>query len=413
MVHILFEHPIGYILMELQKVDLISLKEILKNITNFGDLKKAFNLVGTLIYPDNAEALKQIKASSKGEITSELKEFLEINEVTNLAADKSYNEALKSIGIKPTDEEISMELLRAIRKHADGLFGADFAKVQKAQMGLGHSISRSNVKYDTKREDNSVMQSVALVDEINDDINEYFMKIKEMYSWHFPELATLCKGPEEYLEAVMAIGNRDTVNKEEISKLAKGPEILEVLNMSIGGDLIAEDLESIKDLAEVVMDKLAVRDKATEHLEDRMSTVAPNLSALVGPVVGARLILKAGGLSKLAMCPASTIQVLGAEKALFRALKTKSKTPKYGLIFNSSFINKSAPKMKGRVSRYLSSKCAIASRIDCYSDNVTDKYGQAMKTMVEARAKGASMHQMPTDQVLKKVYKEVSQQLTQ
>lgn len=98
-----------------------------------------------------------------------------------------------------------------------------------------------------------------------------------------------------------------------------------------------------------------------------MGQVAPNLAALIGEQVGARLIAHAGSLTNLAKYPASTIQILGAEKALFRALKTKGNTPKYGLIYHSSHIGKAATKNKGRISRYLANKCAIASRIDCFS----------------------------------------------
>ena len=96
--------------------------------------------------------------------------------------------------------------------------------------------------------------------------------------------------------------------------------------------------------------------------------VAPNLATLIGDIVGARLISHAGSLTNLAKYPASTVQILGAEKALFRALKTKGNTPKYGLIFHSSFIGKAHARNKGRISRYLANKCSIASRIDCFSE---------------------------------------------
>jgi len=116
-----------------------------------------------------------------------------------------------------------------------------------------------------------------------------------------------------------------------------------------------------------------------------MDIVAPNLSALIGDVVGARLISHAGSLVNLAKAPASTIQILGAEKALFRALKTKGNTPKYGLIFHSSFIGRAAAKNKGRISRYLANKCAIASRIDSFSETSTRKFGARLKDQVEQR----------------------------
>jgi len=116
-----------------------------------------------------------------------------------------------------------------------------------------------------------------------------------------------------------------------------------------------------------------------------MHGIAPNLSALIGEVVGARLISHAGSLTNLAKYPASTVQILGAEKALFRALKTKGNTPKYGLIFHSSFIGRAKQRNKGRISRYLANKCSIASRIDAFADGSSSVFGEKMKEQVEER----------------------------
>ena len=118
-----------------------------------------------------------------------------------------------------------------------------------------------------------------------------------------------------------------------------------------------------------------------------MNAVAPNLAALIGEIVGSKLISHAGGLTNLSKYPASTIQILGAEKALFRALKTRGKTPKYGLIFNSTFIGRANQKNKGRISRYLANKCAIASRVDCFSEAPTSKFGEGLKEQMEERLK--------------------------
>merc|ERR1712176_1004958 len=114
----------------------------------------------------------------------------------------------------------------------------------------------------------------------------------------------------------------------------------------------------------------------------KMDLVAPNLAELVGELVGARLISHAGSLTNLAKYPASTVQILGAEKALFRALKTKSNTPKYGLIFHSTFIGRAAAKNKGRISRYLANKASIASRIDCFSEAPSKAFGEVLRDQV-------------------------------
>ena len=109
------------------------------------------------------------------------------------------------------------------------------------------------------------------------------------------------------------------------------------------------------------------------------------MGALIGDIIAARLISHAGSLTNLAKYPASTVQILGAEKALFRALKTKGNTPKYGLIFHSTFIGKANARNKGRISRYLANKCSIASRIDCFSDFQTTLFGEKLKEQVEER----------------------------
>lgn len=127
------------------------------------------------------------------------------------------------------------------------------------------------------------------------------------------------------------------------------------------------------------------RQRLFSYLSKKMNAVAPNLAALIGDVVGARLISHAGSLVNLAKYPASTVQILGAEKALFRALKTRGNTPKYGLIFHSSFIGKASSRDKGRISRYLANKCSIASRIDYFSEQSSTLYGEKMKEQVEER----------------------------
>merc|ERR1719296_695497 len=136
------------------------------------------------------------------------------------------------------------------------------------------------------------------------------------------------------------------------------------------------------------MVKLAqYRKELANYLSDKMSLVAPNLKAILGDVVAARLISKAGSLTNLAKAPASTVQILGAEKALFRALKTKGNTPKYGLIYHSTFIGRADAKNKGRISRYLANKCSIATRIDSFADEPSNAYGVKLRDQVEERLK--------------------------
>merc|ERR1712200_143521 len=159
------------------------------------------------------------------------------------------------------------------------------------------------------------------------------------------------------------------------------------MGASMGMDISVMDLINIDMFASRVIGLISYRQELAEYLKNKMKIVAPNLGTLIGDNVAARLISHAGSLTNLAKCPASTVQILGAEKALFRALKTRGNTPKYGLIFHSTFIGRAGAKNKGRISRYLANKCSIASRIDNFSDIPTSVIGEHLKQQVEDRLK--------------------------
>lgn len=137
---------------------------------------------------------------------------------------------------------------------------------------------------------------------------------------------------------------------------------------SMGTEITQEDLDNIQLLAEQVVSFSEYRQQLASYLSARMTAIAPNLTALVGDLVGARLIAHAGSLMNLSKSPASTIQILGAEKALFRALKTKHDTPKYGLIYHASLIGQATGKNKGKMARVLAAKAAIGLRVDALQD---------------------------------------------
>merc|ERR1712080_585566 len=167
----------------------------------------------------------------------------------------------------------------------------------------------------------------------------------------------------------------------------------------MGMDISVIDLINIERFSRRVVALSKYRTQLQDYLRSKMSSVAPNLAVLIGEVVGARLISHAGSLTNLAKYPASTVQILGAEKALFRALKTKGNTPKYGLIFHSSFIGRAGSKNKGRISRFLANKCSIASRIDCFSEISTKLYGEKLKEQVEDRLKFYESGDLPKKNV--------------
>ena len=295
--------------------------------------------------------------------------------------------------ISCVSSDLVHELLRGIRLHINQLI-SQFKEgdLEKAQLGLGHSYSRAKVKFNVNRQDNMVTQAISLLDQLDKDLNTFSMRVREWYSWHFPELIKIVSDNYLYSRLVRLIKNKSNLSETHLAAMeeitqdeTKAKQILDAARSSMGTDISDIDLINIETFATRVMNLHEYRKNLYDYLCSKMNTIAPNLSSLIGEVVGARLISKAGSLTNLSKYPASTVQILGAEKALFRALKTRGNTPKYGLIFHSSFIGKAAAKNKGRISRYLANKCSIASRIDCFTETPTNLFGNALKKQVEQR----------------------------
>merc|ERR1712201_43885 len=181
--------------------------------------------------------------------------------------------------------------------------------------------------------------------------------------------------------------------------MGRAQAVIDASKSSMGMDISPVDLLNIDMFASRVIGLTDYRKELSSYLQNKMALVAPNLATLIGDTVGARLISHAGSLTNLAKAPASTVQILGAEKALFRALKTRGNTPKYGLIFHSSFIGRAGAKNKGRISRYLANKCSIASRIDAFSDESTSVFGTKLKEQVEDRLKFYETGDLPRKNV--------------
>lgn len=163
--------------------------------------------------------------------------------------------------------------------------------------------------------------------------------------------------------------------------------VKEAAELSMGTEMSADDVENVMVLCVEVEEMIKYRQQLAEYLTNRMRAVAPNLTVLLGELVGARLISHAGSVTGLAKFPASTIQILGAEKALFRALKKKHDTPKYGMIYHSPLIGQTPTHLKGKISRVLAAKAALAVRYDALSEVTDDELGVALRKVVEERIK--------------------------
>merc|ERR1719483_924117 len=310
-------------------------------------------------------------------------------------------------GIKCSHIGVIPEEIRGIRQHFPKLVkGFSALSSDKSQLGLSHSYSRCKVKFNVNKSDNMIIQSIALLDQMDKDINTFCMRIREWYSYHFPELIKIVPENALYAKVVKLIKNRKELTQDMVEQIeeivmdsAKAQAVIDASKSSMGMDISPVDLLNIDMFASRVIGLTDYRKELSAYLQNKMALVAPNLATLIGDTVGARLISHAGSLTNLAKAPASTVQILGAEKALFRALKTKGNTPKYGLIFHSSFIGRAGAKNKGRISRYLANKCSIASRIDCFSEESTTIFGSKLKEQVEDRLKFYETGDLPRKNV--------------
>ncbi|CAG8686596.1 8274_t:CDS:2, partial [Ambispora leptoticha] len=406
--YVLFETASGYALFEVLQVEEIGakLENVQRAVEDLAQFGKMVKLKSFVPFKNSADALENANDISEGVVNAHLQAFLEMNlpkskskkkkakQVVLGVVDKNLASSIVTqLGCECDTSELVLELVRGIRLHADKLLkdmkGGD---LEKAQLGLGHSYSRAKVKFNVNRIDNMIIQAISLLDQLDKDINTFSMRVREWYSWHFPELVKIVNDNYQYAKLAKLIKNKSDLTEKNLESIeeitgdaTKAQHILDAARSSMGTDISIVDMINIGHFADRVINLANYRKGLHEYVQSKMNKVAPNLSALIGEIVGARLISHAGSLTNLSKYPASTVQILGAEKALFRALKTKGNTPKYGLLYHSTFIGRAGTKHKGKISRFLANKCTIASRIDCFSDKPTSKYGEALKEQVERR----------------------------
>jgi len=424
----LLESAAGYALFERREGDEVSskLSQMQQLVQDFQRFSRTFALVGFLPFKTAEEALENAIATADGLLSPLLRAFLQANlssSCTKAAALGVSAHALggviqDALGISCVCNESTAELLRGLRAHLHRFVPAlRPGDLERAQLGLAHSYSRSKVKFDVNRADKHIIQSIAILDTLDKDINTFAMRVREWYSWHFPELVKIVPDNYLYAKLILLIQRRETLTEESKSSLeavlmdeSRAQAVLDAARHSMGMDIKDVDLQNVHTFAERIIKLAEYRVSLQEYLRSKMELVAPNLQQLIGDQVAARLISHAGSLTSLAKYPASTVQILGAEKALFRALKTRGNTPKYGLIFHSSFISRAGAKNKGRISRYLANKCSIAARIDSFSEVPTALFGTKLKEQVEERLRFYDSGETPRKnvEVMKEAMAEVA-----
>jgi nucleolar protein 58 len=405
---VLFETAAGFALFKVLKEK--KLKKVESLADEFSTLEKATKLIKLKAFEkfnDSKSALKAVSQLLESKLSKSLKNFLKSNIISKgitdqlLVLDKKLCRVIEEkLGIKCLQGSQYLELIRGIRTQIEGLISGYSESEQKAMsLGLAHSLCRYTLKFSVDKIDTMIVQAVSLLDDIDKELNNYAMRLREWYSWHFPELARIITDNIVYAKCVKIIGHRDQCKNSDLNDVVPSEieiEIKEAAELSMGTEITVEDMNHIASLCDQVVSLSEYRVSLAEYLKNRMQAIAPNLTVLVGELVGARLIAHAGSLVNLSKHPASTIQILGAEKALFRAIRTGHDTPKYGLLYHASIVGSATPNIKGKISRTLAAKCALCIRMDALGEETEATIGVEHKQALENRVKYLETHLTPS-----------------
>jgi nucleolar protein 56 len=351
-------------------------------------------LISKVLFKKDAEAAAEaILNFESGEVAEELrtllKKLLEKNyetfvfENSEIAKEvhKSFN-----VGTETAKSSVTGELLRKnVFQFAieDGFVDSE-QEFREWVRDISIALTKKRVRKTVEKRDLTIAQAILSIDDLDKTINLFMGRIQEWYGLHFPELTHLLENQETYARLVLNLGDKKNFAIKDLENEGlpedKAERIADAVTKSMGADLKEEDMRQMQELCKTTLELSALRGKLEIYLDAAMNEVAPNLNEMAGSLLGARLIAIAGGLGNLA----STIQVLGAEKALFRALKTGARPPKHGLLFQHALIHEASRWQRGKVSRALAGKIAIAARVDAYGGKFA---GSELKADLEKRVK--------------------------
>jgi len=226
------------------------------------------------------------------------------------------------------------------------------------------------IRETSSRPDLHLVQAIQALDDTDKYLNITATRTSEWYGLHFPELTQMVQDNVALCKLISDVGNREAFSGENLSGRGftdkKVEAIITARDRSKGGTISDGDLGRVRSLASLAVQLGSIRDGLNTYVESQMKRVAPNVAEVAGATIGARLMAKAGGLDRLAVLPASTIQILGAEKALFRSLRTGARPPKHGILFQHQAVHTAPKWQRGKIARTLANKIAIAARVDYY-----------------------------------------------
>lgn len=250
-------------------------------------------------------------------------------------------------------------------------FGLDSQEITE----IYRNLAIYKIKKESASEDKHLIQAINSIDEIDESISKLIERIREWYALYFPEM-DIIKNNETYIKLIS-----QNKTKEEILK-AK-PDAFPTDIIDIDDDINPKDLEIMNNYANSISEMQQTRKDLEDYVDFKMQDIAPNLRLLVGSSLGAKLISHAGGLKRLAMYPSSTVQIMGAEKALFRHLKSGDRPPKYGLIYQHPQVRGAKWWNRGKIARMLAGMISLAARRDVFTKTFDENIAEEFKFKVE------------------------------
>ncbi|KAF9763964.1 putative nucleolar protein 5-2 [Nosema granulosis] len=351
----------------------------------YSKVDSKLEILNKYIFKDNEEALESYKSLHDSELPSNLSKFLGENFKDKAEILIVRDEKLAMLINNSCNIQTKFGVDDAFKKIREGLEEVNIPR----DLFLAHKFCLEKIQMDSNKIDTMIIQSVNLLVDLDKDINLHCMRIREWYGLHFPELSLMIDDNLEYLKLVLAIKKKDECKFDDVNLVCKDEEksnkLLSMSKNSMGAEIQDLDLQNILIDTESIIKNFEFRDKLLLYIKTKMNLIAPNITNLVGDLIGARLISKAGSLSALSKYPSSTVQLLGAEKSLFQALKKQRNTPKYGIIFDSSILGQVRMQFKGKVARSLASKISLCARLDYLGTSEDGKYGTQMKEKILKR----------------------------
>ena len=317
----------------------------------------AFNSDNELIcekpFPEN-EIINRLAQIAEKQIVAEEQEI--IGEVS-----KDYDEIIIESNKRLSDYSSEKIIIQTPNQGGEYLrenydkFGLDKEEITD----IYQRLAIYKIKKESASEDKHLIQAINSIDEIDETISKLIERIREWYALYFPEMEVI-RNNETYIRLI-------SQNKSKEKIMEAKPDAFPDNSLDLDDDINPQDLEIMNKYANSIYELQNTRRDIEEYIDSKMESIAPNLKLIVGSSLGAKLISHAGGLKRLATYPSSTVQIMGAEKALFRHLKSGDRPPKYGLIYQHPQVRGAKWWNRGKIARILASKISLAVRRDVFT----------------------------------------------